>query len=125
MADGSHKAIERVAVGDWVMGLTGPVQVYATEAPVLGGRTYLRMEDGSLFWSAEHLFWVQRDGAEYFGSHDKEEYEYEMKLGILVGLTSATSGRSSAVSRPTPTRMAGSRSGWWSFRPPPTCAFTT
>ncbi len=87
MADGSHKAIERVAIGDWVMGLTGPVQVYATEAPVLGGRTYLRMEDGSLHWSAEHLFWVQRDGAEYFGSHDKEEHLYEVSLGVLVGLT--------------------------------------
>lgn len=82
MADGTAKAIETIKVGDQVVGLSGIVEVYGVENPVLGHRTLLRMADRSLRWSAEHAFWVRRGDRQWFGTHDKAEFEREARLGL-------------------------------------------
>lgn len=82
MADGTTKTIEKVRVGDQVVGLSGIVEVYGVETPVLGDRTLLRMADGSLKWSAEHAFWVRRGHRQWFGTHDKAEFDREARLGL-------------------------------------------
>jgi hypothetical protein len=87
MADGSQKPIERVRLGDRVWGLSGINNVVTVETPVLGTRTMLQMSDGSLRYSAEHPLWTLSEGAQWWGTHDNAEAEWEIAQGVFGGLT--------------------------------------
>jgi hypothetical protein len=87
MADGSEKPIENIRLGDRVWGLSGVNKVVAVEIPVVGQRTMLQMADGSLRYTAEHPLWTLRAGAQWWGTHDLDEAEWEIAQGVFGGLT--------------------------------------
>lgn len=77
MADKTWKAIEKVKTGDRVIGIDGKLNtVLAPYSTKLGNqRSIVRFSDNSLFWSGEHLLWVQSpEGNEYWGTHDYNQY---------------------------------------------------
>ena len=56
MADGTSRPIERVAVGDRVLGRDGVNRVVAVERPRLGTRRLYALNGGPFFVTAEHPF---------------------------------------------------------------------
>ncbi len=57
MSDGSEQPIERIVVGDWVMGRGGRMnRVTGIERPCLGGRRLYAFNGGRAFVTAEHPF---------------------------------------------------------------------
>lgn len=83
MADGSHKAIEEVAVGDFVRTAVGISRVSDLWLPKLKNRTLYRMSDGKAGTSAEHCFW-SRDPVtleQWWATRDLDEYRIEAESG--------------------------------------------
>lgn len=77
MTDGSYKSIEDIQAGDKIVGLTGINTVL--EAPhfhILGPRrSVMKFATGSpLRFTSDHLFWINRDGWEFWGVHDFNFY---------------------------------------------------
>jgi hypothetical protein len=56
MADGTSKAIEAVAVGDWVLGRDGANRVVSILRPILGKRPLYALDGGTPFVTAGHPF---------------------------------------------------------------------
>ena len=95
MADGTERAIETIAVGEWLMGADGhPVQVREVDRPRLGERRMMAFADGSQLWSEEHGFWT-RDaaGAEWWWSANPNQWRYEASIGHIGGLRDNASMR--------------------------------
>lgn len=91
MEDGTLKPIEQVKIGDKVWGLSGINTVVQLKRPILANRKLLEMADGSLRWSDEHPFWTSSpSGQQWWGSHDKLEWEREVSLGIFDGLKNSS-----------------------------------
>lgn len=91
MADGSHKAIEDVVVGDMVMTMSGPDRVRLLERPLLGmTRRVIEIHgqgDECLFMTDEHPLWVSRrleDGsaAESWGTYNMNHFMYEQRNAV-------------------------------------------
>lgn len=62
MADGTSREIERVEVGDFVLGAAGRInRVVGIERPRLGDRLLYALNDGDFFVTAEHPF-LTEDG---------------------------------------------------------------
>jgi hypothetical protein len=60
MADGTSRAIERVEIGDFVLGAEGRInRVTAVERPLLGSRLLYALNDGEFFVTAEHPFMTE------------------------------------------------------------------
>jgi hypothetical protein len=60
MADGTSRAIERVAVGDFVLGAEGRInRVIEVERPLLGSRLLYALNDSDFFVTAEHPFMTE------------------------------------------------------------------
>lgn len=89
MADGSWRPIQTVRAGDKIWGATGINSVTEVVTPILGPRKMLQMADGSLRWSEEHALWVSRNGRQWWGAQNKLEWEREVSIGILGGLTNS------------------------------------
>lgn len=89
MADGSHKDIKDVVVGDELMSVNGKSAVVeALETPLLGNRVILEFEEGDtpLRWSQEHPIWVRENGKQWWWSANKDTWLAEVKAGATVGL---------------------------------------
>lgn len=88
MADGSMRAIERIVVGDTLMGANGaPVVVQEVEQPILGNRRMMAMEDGSLYWSEEHAFWTRDlSGRQWWWAANPDRWRWEASIGHIGGL---------------------------------------
>jgi hypothetical protein len=87
MADGTEKPIEQVVEGDMVMGALGkPVRIEGVDRPVLGSRSLMQFEDGSLQWSDEHLLWGRRDGHEWWWGANPVRWRFEASIGHVGGL---------------------------------------
>jgi hypothetical protein len=60
MADGTLRAIERVEVGDLVLGIEGRInRVIDVERPLIGDRLLYALNDGDFFVTAEHPFMTE------------------------------------------------------------------
>ncbi len=87
MADGEWRVIEGIRVGEYVMGADGkPAEVIGMELPILGDRKLMRMGDGSLSWSEEHLLWAKQGGKEWWWSANREIWKDEVRKGLVQGL---------------------------------------
>lgn len=82
MADGTYRPVERVKVGDWVMGAEGPEEVWDVYLTQLGNRRMFEFEgdDSGLKWSEEHLFWAKRAGKQWWWSADADSWRAEQDL---------------------------------------------
>jgi hypothetical protein len=87
MADGASRPIERLRRGDLVWGLSGVNSVVSVQPTVLDRRRMLQLSDGSLRFSAEHPLWTRRERAQWWGTHDLAEAEWEIAHGMFGGLT--------------------------------------
>lgn len=90
MADFTWKKIEDVVVGDLVMSPTGVAVIRQIDRPVLGERRMFRMNDHSLYWSAEHSFWVKRMHREWLWTLDPEALAREAAAGDIGGVKDFT-----------------------------------
>jgi hypothetical protein len=86
MADGTGKLIQHVQAGDMVWTPTGIARVANLEITTLGNRPLYTMEDGSITWSAEHSFWVERNGEQRLWSMRPDLLAAEQKAGAIGGL---------------------------------------
>lgn len=84
MADGSHKAIEDVVIGDWLKTATGVAQVHSYVRPKLEHRPMYVFEDGRCPTSGEHPFWGRNPATQeqWWASRDIEEWRFEASLGL-------------------------------------------
>ena len=90
MADFTWKKIEDVEVGDLVMSPTGVALIRQIDRPVLGNRRMFRMNDHSLYWSAEHSFWVKRMHREWLWTLDPDALAREAAAGDIGGVKDFT-----------------------------------
>jgi len=87
MADGTQKPIEQVQVGDMVMAWDGSAdEVVEMETPILGDRRLMRLTDGSLSWSEEHLLWTRQEGKEWWGCANRNQWYSEVLVDHIKGL---------------------------------------
>jgi hypothetical protein len=86
MADLTWRRIETLRPGDMVMSSHGPARVAKLDTPVLGDRKLYRMQDGSITWSAEHSFWVNRDGRQWLWTLDLAHLKWEASIGDIGGV---------------------------------------
>ncbi|WKV22028.1 hypothetical protein Phage2-1_00027 [Achromobacter phage 2-1] len=87
MADGTQKKIEDVKVGDLVMAWDGSAdEVVEMETPILGDRRLMRLTDGSLSWSEEHLLWTRQDGKEWWACANRNQWYSEVLVDHIKGL---------------------------------------
>ncbi|CAB4131440.1 hypothetical protein UFOVP132_87 [uncultured Caudovirales phage] len=78
MSDLTWKMIDQVVAGDMVWSPTGPARISTLHHTVLGKRTLYEMEDGSISWSSEHVFWSKKDGKEWFWNMNKDDLKFQM-----------------------------------------------
>lgn len=84
MADFSLRAIEDVAVGDWVRTAVGISRVYELYRPVLGERALYRMAvDGKCVTSGEHSLWTRSPvtGEQWWSTRDMQQWLIEAATG--------------------------------------------
>ena len=86
MADGSERAIETIEPGDLLWSPTGPATVDHLHVTTLGWRKYWRMADGSLHWSDEHGFAVDRGGDRRLWSMNVDMLMREAEEGLFPGI---------------------------------------
>lgn len=86
MADLTWRRIEMLRPGDMVMSSHGPARVAKLDTPVLGDRKLYRMQDGSITWSAEHSFWVNRNGRQWLWTLDLAHLKWEASIGDIGGV---------------------------------------
>ncbi len=87
MANYIWKAIEKIGVGDYVLGVDLlPNLVLEIQTPMLENRALVSFEDGSLTTSAEHTIWSRVNGKEWFSSRDTKQLAEEALLGIGANL---------------------------------------
>lgn len=89
MADGSHKDIKDIVVGDELMSNGGnSTKVEAIETPFLGNRMILEFEgtDSPLRWSEEHPIWAKSNGKQWWWSCAPDTWLAEVEAGATVGL---------------------------------------
>lgn len=86
--DGSTKSVEELSYLDTLMGADGlPVKLKALESPVLGTRRLLTfVEDQSLVFSEEHLFWAQENTKQWWWCPNPDVWREEVNSGAVVGL---------------------------------------
>lgn len=83
MADGSLRAIETIAVGEWVRTAVGVAQVNELYLPVLGDRTLYAMADGKCLTSGEHSLWSRdpETGEQWWATRDMVQWRDEAITG--------------------------------------------
>lgn len=87
MADGSLKAIETVGAGEFVMGADGkPAEVQYLHVATLGTRKMYIFAEDNHEWSDEHLYWVLKDGKEWWWSINPDQWRWEVASGGVAGL---------------------------------------
>jgi hypothetical protein len=85
MGDGSQKAIELVAVGDIVMGITGPTPVIDWHSVELSSRDLLKFtDDDSHRWTYDHMHWTRRKstGQQNWWTGNKEAFQREIDAEV-------------------------------------------
>jgi hypothetical protein len=96
MATGKIVPIETIAVGDFVMGVYGAVEVLAVDTPLLGKRRMMAFEDGHK-WSEEHAHWTKdTTGSQWWWSANKPMWQNEVAVGAIGGLKDNNSMRTDA-----------------------------
>jgi len=87
MADGSLKAIETVQKGEFVMGADGlAAEVQYLHEAALGSRKMYIFAEDNHEWSDEHLYWVNKDGREWWWSINPDQWRWEVASGLVAGL---------------------------------------
>ena len=71
MSDLSLKPIEKIIIGDRIIGANGINTITNLHHSILGNkRSIYTFEDKSLYFSGEHQMWVKKNNKEYFGVVD-------------------------------------------------------
>jgi hypothetical protein len=78
MADLSWKMIYEIVPGDMVFSPQGPAKIKHLHRTVLGERKMYEMEDGSLEWSSEHMFWTKQTEREWFWTMSREDLNFQV-----------------------------------------------
>lgn len=86
MADGTQRGITEIAKGDLLWSPSGTARVEYLRETNLGGRTYWRMMDSSIFWSDEHSFAVERNDDRRLWSMNIDRLQGEAIAGEIGGL---------------------------------------
>jgi hypothetical protein len=94
MADKTFKPIQKISVGEMVMGPNGGTKVLSVEKPYLGTRKLLSLSDGHT-WSEEHSHWIcsDDDHSQWWWSANPESWHDEVNQGLFGGLLDNTSLR--------------------------------
>ena len=80
MADLSWKMIYNIEPGDMVFSPTGPAKIERLHQTTLGDRKMYEMEDGSIEWSSEHMFWTKQENRQWFWTMSKKDLEFQIVL---------------------------------------------
>lgn len=89
LADGTQINIEDVVMSDILMGADGvPVKIKTIDRPKLGPKRKLLsfLEDPSMRWSDEHLFWAKKEGKQWWWVNNHDNWLKEVHAGEIVGL---------------------------------------
>jgi len=82
MADLSWKMIYDIEPGDMVFSPTGPAKIERLHQTTLGDRKMYEMEDGTIEWSSEHMFWTKQENHQWFWTMSRIDLDYQI---ILMG----------------------------------------
>ena len=87
MADGTWKAVETIEAGEYVMGADGaPALVIEAYQDTLGARKMFMFEEDGHTWSDEHIYWVFKDGKEWWWAINPDQWRWEASSGHVKGL---------------------------------------
>lgn len=86
MADGTDREITEVLAGEFVWSPTGPAEVERLDVTTLAKRALWRMVDGSISWSDEHTFVVDRHGERRLWSMNVDRLMWEADAGDIGGI---------------------------------------
>lgn len=82
MADLSWKMIYDIVPGDMVFSPNGPAKIEKLHETVLGDRKMYEMEDGTIEWSSEHMFWTKQENRQWFWTMSRKDLDFQI---ILMG----------------------------------------
>jgi hypothetical protein len=80
MADLSWKMIYDIVAGDMVFSPTGPARIERLHQTTLGDRKMYEMEDGTIEWSSEHMFWIKTENRQWFWTMSRKDLDLQIIL---------------------------------------------
>jgi hypothetical protein len=80
MADLSWKMIYDIVAGDMVFSPTGPARIERLHQTTLGDRKMYEMEDGTIEWSSEHMFWTKTENRQWFWTMSRKDLYFQTIL---------------------------------------------